>query len=326
MSCLLPILAVLGGLAVLIWSSDRFVDGAAGTARYFKISPLIIGMVIVGFGTSAPELVVSVFSALNGSPSLALGNAYGSNIANIALILGITALVKPILVRSTILKRELPLLVLVTVVVFWLARDLFFSRMEGVLHLLLFAVVMGGTVWFSIRHPDDAMVEEMEASLAENQVVLSRALGQLFLGLVLLMGSSRVLVWGAVDLATLAGVSELIIGLTVVAIGTSLPELASTIAAVRKGEDEMAIGNVVGSNLFNTLAVVGLASSIHPVGLEKDIITRDFPVMGLLTLSLFAIGFGLKGRGKINRIDGAFLLLVFIGYTTWLVADTLGWI
>lgn len=300
------------------------MDGAAGTARYYRISPLIIGMVVVGFGTSAPELVVSVMSAINGKPALAVGNAYGSNIANISLILGLTALIKPISVRSTMLRRELPLLGLMTLVVAVFIQDLSFSRTEGFFQLALFLAVMGFTVWLSLRNPDDAMVQEMETSLAKNPVVLSRALFQLIIGLILLVISSRILVSGAVELATLAGVSELVIGLTVVAIGTSLPELASTIAAVRKGEDEMAIGNVVGSNMFNTLAVVGLASSISPVTLEEEVLIRDFPVMGLLTLSLFIIGFGFKGHGRINRIEGAFLLLTFVGYTAWLLISSLG--
>lgn len=324
MSFLLPLLAVLVGLVVLIWSSDQFVEGAAGTARYFRISPLIIGMVIVGFGTSAPELVVSVVSALKGKPSLAIGNAYGSNIANIALILGVASLVKPISVRSTMLRRELPLLGLITLVVAFFIQDLTFTRMEGFIQLGLFALVMSFTVWLSLRHPEDALLMEMESSLLEQPVRLGRALLQLLIGLVLLITSSRILVWGAVEIATLAGVSELVIGLTVVAIGTSLPELASTIAAVRKGQDEMALGNVVGSNMFNTLAVVGLASSIKPVSFESDLLLRDFPVMVLLTISLFVVGFGFKGNGRINRLEGALLLLSFAGYTGWLVVSTLG--
>lgn len=324
MNLLLPLLAVFAGLGVLIWSSDRFVEGAAGTARYFRISPLVIGMVIVGFGTSAPELVVSVFSALEGKPSLALGNAYGSNIANIALILGVTALIKPIAVKSTLLKRELPLLTAVTLLVIWMALDSDFSRQDGVVHLVLFTLAMGGTVWLSFRMPDDAILKDMEANLPAGEVVLSTSLRQLALGLILLITSSRILVWGAVELATLAGVSELIIGLTVVAIGTSLPELASTVAAVRKGEDDMAIGNVVGSNLFNTLAVVGLASTIHPVSLEADLLTRDLPVMAGLSLSLFAIGVGFRGQGRVNRIEGALLLSCFIGYTIWLIRTAMG--
>jgi cation:H+ antiporter len=278
----------------------------------------------VGFGTSAPELVVSVFSALEGKPALALGNAYGSNIANIAFILGVTALIKPIAVQSTLLKRELPFLALLTLIVAWLAKDYFFSRADGFVHLILFAGAMGATVWMSMKHPDDAMIHELEKTLPGEEVVLSRSIFQLVLGMVLLMISSRVLVWGAVELAILAGVSELVIGLTVVAIGTSLPELASTLAAVRKGEDEMAIGNVVGSNLFNTLAVVGLASTIHPVELEPAILSRDIPVMGALTLSLFVIGYGFRGPGRINRWEGALLLSTFIGYTIWLVAANVG--
>jgi cation:H+ antiporter len=324
MSFLLPLLAVAIGLVVLIWSSDQFVDGAAGTARYFRISPLIIGMVIVGFGTSAPELVVSVTSALKGKPALAIGNAYGSNIANIALILGVASLVKPISVRSTMLRRELPLLGLITLVVAVFIQDLSFNRTEGFIQLGLFAMVMSFTVWLSQRDPEDAFLVEMESSLLEQPVRLGRALLQLMIGLVLLIASSRILVWGAVEIATLAGVSELVIGLTVVAIGTSLPELASTIAAVRKGQDEMALGNVVGSNMFNTLAVVGLASSIKPVSFESDLLLRDFPVMVLLTISLFVVGFGFKGNGRINRLEGGLLLLSFIGYTGWLVVSTVG--
>ena len=319
MTWLFPILATIGGLVVLLWGSDRFVDGAAGTAHYFRISPLVIGMVIMGFGTSAPELVVSAFSALEGRPALALGNAYGSNIANVALILGFASLVKPIMVESRLLRRELPILAGVTLIVILMAMDQEFTRMDGFLHLVLFAVAMGGTVWVSLLHRDDALMQEMEANVSGKETSIRASLFWLVVGFALLVVSSRILVWGAVELATLAGVSELVIGLTVVAIGTSLPELASTIAAVRKGEDEMALGNVVGSNLFNTLAVVGLATSISPVELELVILERDMRVMGALTISLFIFGYGVRGRGRINRLEGALLLSAFIAYTAMVV-------
>jgi cation:H+ antiporter len=284
---------------------------------------MVIGMVIVGFGTSAPELVVSAVSALEGRPSLALGNAYGSNIANIALILGTTALLFPIRVRSKVLRRELPLLTAITLVSYFVIVNLQISRLDGLILLVAFALAMGGTLWMAIKRPDDQMLTDVTSELEKESVGLGTSVFQLVLGLVLLLVSSRVLVWGAVELAELANVSELIIGLTVVAIGTSLPELASTIAAVRKGEHDMAIGNIVGSNLFNTLAVVGIASSIHPFVLDEEILTRDFPVMALLTLSLFAAGWGWKGTGRISRWEGALFLAAFVGYTGWLVAGVL---
>jgi len=323
MTFLLSLAAVFGGLWVLIWSSDRFVAGAAGTARHLGVSPMIIGMVIVGFGTSAPEMVVSAFSALQGNPSLALGNAYGSNIANIALILGITAIVQPINVHSKVLRRELPLLTGVTLISYLLITDLTLSRMDGVLLLVVFAASMTWTVGMSLRQPDDEMLREVTEELPAPDMPMGRSVWNLVLGLLLLMGSSRLLVWGAVNLAKLAGVSDLVIGLTIVAIGTSLPELASTIAAVRKGEHDLAIGNVVGSNLFNTLAVVGIASCIHPFRLDAEILTRDFRVMGLLTLSVFVVGWGRQGEGRIQRWEGILLLAFFIGYTGWLLFGVL---
>ena len=323
MTVQLSLAAVFGGLWVLIWSSDRFVVGAAGTARHLGLSPMIIGMVIVGFGTSAPEMVVSAFSALQGNPSLALGNAYGSNIANIALILGVASLVRPIKVHSKLLRQELPLLTGLTVISYLLVRDFNLDRADGWVLLAVFAASMTWTVWMSVRRPDDRMVVDVQEELPLSARPLARCLVDLLAGLVLLMASSRLLVWGAVNLAELAGVSDLVIGLTIVAIGTSLPELASTIAAVKKGEHDLALGNVVGSNIFNTLAVVGIASCIHPFTLDPEILTRDFPVMGLLTLSLFLIGWGRKGKGVIQRWEGAVLLAVFVAYTVWLASSVL---
>ncbi|MEX2607621.1 MAG: calcium/sodium antiporter [Kiritimatiellia bacterium] len=320
MNWALPAVAVLVGVWALIRSSDHFVQGASGIATWYKLSPLVIGIVIVGFGTSAPEMVVSASSALKGNPALALGNAYGSNIANIGLILGITALIIPIQVHSSLLRKELPLLTLVTLVSFAILYNLQLSRLDGVILLIVFALVMTLTIWMSLKNPNDEMLKTLSEELPVGAVSLKKALLQLVAGLVLLILSSKAVVWGAVELATLAGISELVIGLTVVAVGTSLPELASTLAAVRKGEHDMAIGNVVGSNLFNTLAVVGIASCISPFALDKEVLTRDFPVMGLLTLSLFLIGWGRRGRGgRINRFEGGVLLTCFVAYTLWLL-------
>lgn len=280
-------------------------------------------MVIVGFGTSTPELVVSASSAMEGNPSLALGNAYGSNIANIGLILGCAALITPIRFESSLLRKELPLLTLVTLASFAVLYDLHLSRWNGVFLLITFALVMALLVRTSIKNPDDEWLTSIAEEIPAGGLSLKHSTIQLTVGLVVLMVSSRAVVWGAVELAHFAGVSELIIGLTVVAIGTSLPELASTVAAIRKGEHDMALGNVVGSNLFNTLAVVGLATIIHPFDPDAEVLTRDMPVMSFLTLSLFLIGWGRHGKGRINRFEGAFLLTCFMAYTLWLLYSVL---
>jgi len=317
---LLPILAVVVGLIVLLISSDRFVDGAAATARHFGMPSLLIGMLIVGFGTSAPEMVVSTFSAIQGNPGIALGNAYGSNIANIALILGITALIHPVTVSSNILKKELPILTLLTLLSFVLLSDLEFSHFDAALILVLFATLMIWSVYQGLKGGKDKLSEEIDEDVPE-PLSLKRAFMYLFFGLLFLILSSRILVWGAVEIAKFFGVSDLVIGLTVVAIGTSLPELASSILATQKGEHDIAIGNVIGSNLFNTTAVIGIAGAIHPFKVDKIVLSRDMLVMTLLTLSLFIIGYRFKKdrEGRVNRFEGALLLVCYIGYTAYLI-------
>lgn len=282
--------------------------------------PLLIGMVIVGFGTSSPEMIVSVQSALQGSPGIALGNAYGSNITNIALILGLTAIISPITVKSRILRNELPLLSLVTILSAWVVYDGQITRWESILLLALFFLLMGWSVKQGMSKNPDALAVETEESLAIAHLEPKKAVWWMLFGLVLLIGSARLLVWGAVDIAHTLGVDDLIIGLTIVAVGTSLPELASSLAAIRKNEHDIALGNVLGSNLFNTLAVVGLAGSIHPMEVGREIFTRDMVVMGTLTLSLFVIGYRFPyGKGRINRFEGILLLSAYIGYTTYLI-------
>lgn len=284
--------------------------------------PLLIGMVIVGFGTSSPEMIVSVQSALQGSPGIALGNAYGSNITNIALILGLTAIISPITVKSRILRNELPLLSLVTILSAWVVYDGQITRWESILLLALFFLLMGWSVKQGMSKNPDALAVETEESLAIAHLEPKKAVWWMLFGLVLLIGSARLLVWGAVDIAHTLGVDDLIIGLTIVAVGTSLPELASSLAAIRKNEHDIALGNVLGSNLFNTLAVVGLAGSIHPMEVGREIFTRDMVVMGTLTLSLFVIGYRFPyGKGRINRFEGILLLSAYIGYTTYLISS-----
>lgn len=318
---ILPLSAIVGGLILLVWSADKFVDGAAATARYFGMPALLIGMVIVGFGTSAPEMVVSALAASQGNPGIALGNAYGSNITNIALILGVTALISPIVVHSQILRKELPILTGVSLLAVWQLWDGNITFVDAMVLLGVFAALMTWTVWQGMRASGDALSGEFEQELQAHAMPIRVAVFWLVVGLVLLIVSSRFLVWGAVEVAHSLGVSDLIIGLTIVAVGTSLPELASSIIAARKGEHDIALGNIIGSNLFNTLAVVGIAGSISPMaGIAPEVLTRDMLVMMALTLSLFVLGFGLRGQqGRIGRIGGGLLLSSYIGYTVYLL-------
>lgn len=320
---LLPLLAIVFGLLLLVWSADRFVDGASSTARHFGMPPLLIGMVVVGFGTSAPEMVVSALAASQGNPGIALGNAYGSNITNIALILGVTALISPIAVHSQVLRKELPILMAVTVLAAWQIWDGDLTRLDAILLVAVFAGLMGWTIRQSLRQPSDALATDVAQELSAEPMPLKRALMWLGIGLVLLIVSSRILVWGAVSIAQSLGVSDLIIGLTVVAVGTSLPEFASSIIAARKGEHDIAIGNIIGSNLFNTLAVVGIAGLISPLSVGPEVFSRDIMVMAGLTLLLFVFGYGFRGPGRINRFEGGALLAAYIAYTGYLISTVL---
>jgi len=320
---LYSLIAVIAGLAILVWSADRFVDGASATAKHAGMPPLLIGMVIIGFGTSAPEMVVSAFAALQGNPGLALGNAYGSNITNIALILGVTALLSPITVQSQILRKELPLLAVITLLAGYQLLDGAISRMDAWVLLGVFFLLMGTAIAHGLRHSYDSLEDDVEEKLDIADMPLPKALMWLVIGLILLVASSRLLVWGAVSIAQGLGVSDLIIGLTVVAVGTSLPELASSIAAVRKREHDLALGNVLGSNLFNTLAVVGIAGAIHPMQVQPEVLYRDWMVMAALTIALFVLSYGFRGASRLNRPEGGFLLACYIGYTAFLVMQVI---
>ena len=316
---LLAIAAVIGGLILLVWSADKFVDGAAGTAAHAGMPPLLIGMLIVGFGTSAPEMVVSALAAMEGNPSLALGNAYGSNISNIALILGVVAVISPIAINSAVLRKELPVLTVITLLAGYQLMDGQISRLDAWILIGLLAALMGWSVYAAMSGKGDVLGGEVETDLAEHPLPLKASLFWLVVGLILLVVSSRALVWGAVFIAQSLGVSDLIIGLTIVAIGTSLPELASSIAAVRKNEHDIAFGNVIGSNLFNTLAVVGIAGAISPMAVEQDVLLRDWSLMTGLTLVLFVMGYGLWGRkGQVTRANGIGLLIVYVAYMAYL--------
>jgi len=321
---ILAIVAIVVGLVLLVWSADRFVDGAVGVAQFFGMSTFLIGMIIVGFGTSAPEMVVSVLSAMNNSPQLALGNAYGSNIANIALILGTTALIAPVVVKKQAMVRDIPILMAMTALTVVLLMDGNVSFVDGVVLLLAFVVITAFNISMELhekrKRKKAKLADNADDNLPAEKVSIVKSFAWLLVGLVLLIVSSRMLVWGAVYTAQALGVSDLLIGLTIVAIGTSLPELASSIAAARRGENDLAVGNVIGSNIFNTLVVVGLASVIAPIkAADPEIMSRDVPIMIALTLLLFFICIPFKKKnGKrvsgFGRIGGALFLSLYIAY------------
>ncbi len=316
---LIILFAFVSGIILLVWSAEWFVTGSAAIARCMGLSPLIIGMVIVGFGTSAPELLVSGLAAVQGNSGLALGNAYGSNITNIALILGLTALIRPIVVRSKILHQELPILTGITFLASIQLLDGELTRLDSLILLVLFLGLMLWTLYQSNRHREDALGEEFEHGLRLNHNSTRSAVIRLVVGLIVLIASSRLLVWSAIEVAQRLGISDLIIGLTIIATGTSLPELASSLIAAHRREDDIALGNVLGSNLFNTLAVVGTAGMIRPMHVNPEILHRDYVLMMILTISLFVIGYRPGGHGRINRYEGILLLGVYTGYITWLV-------
>ena len=313
--------ALLVGFIVLVWSADKFVYGASATASSFNISPLVVGVVIVGLGTSAPEMVVSAIASLSGNSELSVGNALGSNITNVGLILGLTALLIPLHVKSRIVKKELPLMFGVLLFGAALLYDRHLSLLDGCLLFGGFIALILWSLYAATTNPDDALSEEFSQELA-NAPSRSKAIFWLVFGMLVLVASSRLLVWGAVNIATALGISDLIIGLTIVAIGTSLPELAASIAAARKQEFDIAIGNVVGSNMFNLLGVMALPAIIAPGAVSNEAFIRDVPVMlGLaLLLWLFSSNFTLRNNGTISRVNGAVLIAVYVAYIAYLVA------
>jgi cation:H+ antiporter len=313
------LLAIAGGFVLLAWSADRFVVGASAMAYNLKVSPLVIGLTIVGLGTSAPEMLVSALASWQGNSGLAVGNALGSNIINTGLILGFTAMIIPLNVHSSILKRELPVLLLVMVVALLLLLDGTLGRLDGLL-LLTGMVVM--LIWMiRLGRTSPTGEDPMSAEFADEiptTLSMGRAVFWLLVGGLVLLGSSRLLVWGAVSIAESMGVSDLVIGLTIVALGTSMPELAATVMSAIKGEHDIALGNVIGSNIFNLLVVLGLPGVINPAAIDTEVLTRDYPVMIGLTLALFVMAYGFRGPGRINRIEGTLLVLAFCAYQTLL--------
>lgn len=310
--------AILCGLGLLMYGADRFVDGAALAAKNCGIPPLLVGLTIVGFATSAPEMLVAAVAALNDNPSIAVGNAVGSNIANVGLVIGVTALVLPLQVRSRALQREFPIMFACLFLAFALCWDGELGVRDGIVLFVGLAVLMAVITRLSMRGDGvDALTAEVEHHL-EKGMSTGRAVTWLLIGLALLLFGSHLLVDGAVEVARHYGVSDLVIGLTIVAIGTSLPELAASVVSAIKGESDIALGNVIGSNMFNILGVMGVPAVLSPTTLEPAVLTRDFPVMIGISIVLYLMATGRDGKGRITRIEGGLLVLGFAAYQ-WLL-------
>lgn len=318
-SMLLFFFAVIAGFVLLVWGANRFVTGASATARNLGVSPLIIGLTIVGFGTSAPEMLIAGIASWEGAPGIAIGNAIGSNISNIALVLGTTALITPLVVHSDTMKREFPILLIIMLFTLLLLSDGQLGHWDGVLLILGMGIMIFWVVNLGLRtRRTDPIQKEFSEEIPE-KMPMRIAIMWLLIGFVVLLVSSRIVVWGATGIATAFGISDLIIGLTVIAIGTSLPELAASIVSAMKGEHDIAIGNIIGSNMFNLLGVLALPGLIHPSPVEDVVLTRDFTVMILLTIALYAMSYGFgNSKGRITRFEGATLLTSFVGYLVYL--------
>jgi len=311
--------AIAGGVVCLVYGADRFVSGAAVLAFHLKISPLVIGLTIVAMGTSFPELLVTVTASLTGHPDMAVGNVLGSNITNIGLILGLTALVCPVKIHSGFVRREFPFLVLITFATWAMCVNGSLSRIEGVMLCAGLGLFVLGTYYIARREAQRYHLSVNEKRVRAPNVSIRASIFILTLGLVLLLLGSRSLVWGGVGLAHYFGVDELVIGLTLVALGTSLPELATTLAGVIKKEDDIAVGNVIGSNIFNTLGILGIPAIIHPLEVATSAVWRDFPVMTAMTLALLPICKSWPGRSAwVNRWEGAFLVFGYVAYISFL--------
>ncbi|WP_143870581.1 calcium/sodium antiporter [Catenovulum sediminis] len=312
------IIILLVSLIALMWSADKFVFGAAAFARNLGLSPLIIGLTIVAMGSSAPEMMVAATASMADKADTAIGNVIGSNITNITLVLGLTALLKPMMVSSLTVRRELPIILGTSLVAVYFIYDLQFTRLEGILLAILFVITIGYLTYSSLHK-----VNPNEADLYENEVTddvpegiaTGKAILWLVIGMALLLASSHYLVDSAVYIAKYFGISDLVIGLTIIAIGTSLPELAASVAGVIKGEDDLALGNIVGSNIFNALAVLCLPAIIAPGAIDPAAVTRDSVIMIGVTLLLILMAVGInKGPRNINRVEGGILLACFIAY------------
>ena len=307
----------------LAWGADRFVDGASALSFNVGMSPLLIGVLVMGFGSSLPELLVSLFSSIMGNSGLSLGNAYGSNIVNIGLVLGLAAVLSPVIVKRHVVRRELPLLILATAITAYFVMDYELSRGEGLILLASFLVLLIYLVRASSDDPTKREDSSLQRRLEKRTISLGKSINYLVIGLAVISICSVALVWSARGIVTNLGISELVVGVVLLAFGTSLPELVVIVVAAKRGEHELALGNVIGSNLFNTLAVVGTAGLIAPTVFDAELVTRDLAVMFTFTAALVVMAYGWGRRtGVINKLEGGVLLLAVAGYFTYLVYST----
>jgi len=315
--------AVLVGLLLLFWGADRLVVGAGATARNLGIPPILIGLVIVGFATSAPEMLISAVASMDNAPALAVGNALGSNIANLGLVLGTAILICPIAVQSETLRREFPAVLAATVLTLLLFLDNELSRLDAVVLLLALGIL---TVWIVFVGSKSSVFDPIRAdSEAEFRANISagKATFWLVIGLVTLLGGAELMVNGGIDVARRLGVSELVLGVTVVAVGTSLPELAVAIAGSLKAESDLVLGNVLGSNIFNLLAVIGIAGAIRPHDFDDGVLTLHFTLMSILTLGVFLLAYNRRTRVQLTRSSGGVLLATFLIYQVFVLWESL---
>jgi cation:H+ antiporter len=320
---LVNLLLVIAGLVLLIWGADRFVHGAAATARNLGVAPLLVGLTVVAFATSAPEILVSVVAALQKEPGLAFGNAIGSNIVNIGLVLGLTAMIRPIKLESATLRREMPALLAVSLLTVSLFLDTFLSRVDGIVMLTGLVIVMVWLARLGLRSGDQDPLAMDYAAEIPSDVSMPMALVWLVIGLGTLLIGAELLVDGAIGIAKLLGVSEVVIGITIVAFGTSLPELAVSLASALKKEYGLASGNIVGSNIFNLLAVIGVAATIAPAALAPTVLSLHIFVMVAFTLVLFAMTYDYDGKAQLSRLEGLALFIAFIAYDSYVIAQNI---
>ncbi len=314
---------VFVGLLFLIWGADRFVHGAAATARNLGIPPWLIGLTIVALATSAPEILISVVAALRGEPDLAIGNAIGSNIANVGLVLGVVALLRPVELKSATLRREMPALLAVSLLTVSLFLDSYLGRVDGLVLLAGLVIVMIWLILLGLRSSaGDPLQAEFDAEIPKH-MSMRVAVFWLVVGIVTLLLGARWMVDGAIDIAKLLGVSEVVIGITMVALATSIPELAVSVVSAFRGEYGLAIGNIVGSNIFNLLAVIGVAAIIQPAVLPPSVLSLHIFVMVAFTLVLFAMTYEYEGRGQITRIEGLALIAAYLAYQGYVVAQNI---
>lgn len=308
------IAATLVGIAGLVWGADRFIEGALQLSRVLRISPLVIGLTVVSFGTSLPELLTTLIANVTGHPDVAIGNVIGSNIANVCFILGVAALFRPLIVSRSTMKQEYPFLIVVSLFFWLMSFNNRLSRPEGA---ILFSALLGYLIWMA-RHPSNsemAVALVKEASKTGAPVSRPKLIFNLLGGLLVLTLSSRALVWGGVGIARWMNVPELIIGLSLVALGTSLPELAASVAGAIKKSDDIAVGNVVGSNIFNILGIIGLSSLVKPMTVAPTALVRDFPIMILTTLLLWPLAKPDRSKpGFISRPDAIILIAAYLAY------------